>query len=123
MDETFAQRFLSIQIKASFFFFFSFLDVDLFREKERYPHHIRTPRQIEAFCFSQLMAYIDPARFSLIPVSKMPVVPAEVQQFAPRKDRVVARCDAEIPGFLKQGPRTEEDGVPSGRKSLASPGV
>lgn len=66
------------------------------------------------------MAYVDPVQSSIIPVSKMPVVPAEVQQFAPRKDRVVAPCNAQIPGFLKQGPRREEDVVPPGHKSLAS---
>jgi hypothetical protein len=87
----------------------SFLDVDHFDEKERYPHHIRTPRLIKAFCFSQLMSYDDPARFSLNPVSKMPVVPAEVRQFAARKDRADALPNIEIPSFLKRGPRTEED--------------
>jgi hypothetical protein len=86
-----------------------FLDVDLFHEKQSFPHHIRTPRLIIASCFSLSMSYDDPAQFSLIPVSKMPVVPAEVQQFAPRKDRVGALPNVEIPGFLTRGPRTEED--------------
>jgi len=95
----------------------SLLDVDLFHEKERYPHHIRAPHPIIAFCFIQTMACIDPPPSSLIPVSKMAVVPAQVQQFAPRKDRVVAISDDEIPGFLKQGPRTEEGVMSSARKS------
>jgi hypothetical protein len=98
-----------------------FLDVDLFHEKERYPHHIRTPRLIKAFCFSYSMPYDDPARSSLIPVSKMPVVPPEVRQFAPRKERVGELPNVEIPGFLKRGPMAaEEDVVPFGRKCLAS---
>jgi hypothetical protein len=66
------------------------------------------------------MSYDDPARFSLSPVSKMPVVPAEVRQFAPRKERVGALPNVEIPGFLKRGPRVEEDLIPFGGKSLAS---
>jgi hypothetical protein len=61
------------------------------------------------------MTYDDPAQFSLIPVSKMSAVPAEVGQFAPRKDRAGALPNVEIPGFLKRGPRTEEDAT-----SLAS---
>ncbi len=60
-------------------------------------------------CFSLSMFYDDPAQFSLIPLSKNPVVPAEVQQFAPRKDRVGALPNVEIPGFLTRGPRSEED--------------
>jgi hypothetical protein len=99
------------------------LDVDLFHEKERYPHRIRAPRLIKAFCFSQLMSDVDSARSSLIPISEMPVVPAEVRQFAPRKDRVVALSHDEIPGFLKQGPKTEEDVAPSGRKSWLGGGA
>jgi hypothetical protein len=39
----------------------------------------------------------------------MPVVPAEVRQFAPRSDRVGALPDVEIPSFLKRGPRAEEN--------------
>ena len=39
----------------------------------------------------------------------MPVVPDEVRQFALRKDRVGALPNVEIPGFLKRGPRPEED--------------
>jgi hypothetical protein len=50
----------------------------------------------------------------------MPVVPAEVRQFAPRGDRVRALPNVEIPGFLKRGPRAEEDLAPLGRKTLAS---
>jgi len=38
-----------------------------------------------------------------------PVVPDEVRQFVHRKDRVGALPNVEIPGFLKRGPRTEED--------------
>ena len=44
-----------------------------------------------------------------LPAGKMPVVPDEVRQFGHRKDRVGALPHAEIPGFLKRGPRTEED--------------
>jgi hypothetical protein len=66
------------------------------------------------------MSYDDPVRSSFIPVSKMPVVPAEVRQFAPRGDRVRALPNVEIPGFLKRGPRAEEDLAPLGRKTLAS---
>ena len=50
----------------------------------------------------------------------MPVVPAEVRQFAPRTDRAGALPNVEIPGFLKRGPRAEEDLAPFGRKTLAS---
>jgi hypothetical protein len=39
----------------------------------------------------------------------IPVVPDVVRQFAHRKDRVGALPNVEIPGFLKRGPRTEED--------------
>ena len=39
----------------------------------------------------------------------MLVVPDEVRQFGHRKDRVGALPNVEIPGFLKRGPRTEED--------------
>jgi hypothetical protein len=39
----------------------------------------------------------------------MPVVPNEVRQFGHRKDRVGALPNVEIPGFLKRGPRTEQD--------------
>jgi hypothetical protein len=101
-------------------------------------------------------------------VSKRPVMPTEMRQFAPRKDRLIAHvkqmdecaselvlrrvsdaCEClartaeqrakrfppnplsktapparvprvEIPGFLKRGPRMEEDVIPFGRKSLAS---
>jgi hypothetical protein len=37
------------------------------------------------------------------------VVPNEVRQFGHRKDRVGALPNVEIPGFLKRGPRTEQD--------------
>jgi hypothetical protein len=50
----------------------------------------------------------------------MPVVPAEVRQFAPRNDRVGALPYVEIPGFLKRGPRAAEDLTLFGRKTLAS---
>jgi hypothetical protein len=96
------------------------LDIDLFHEKERYPHRIRTPCPIEGFCFSDLMAHDDPAQFSFIPASTMPLVPAEVRQFAPRNNRVGALPNIEIPGFLKRGPRAEEDVTPFGRETLAS---
>jgi hypothetical protein len=66
------------------------------------------------------MAHDDPARSSFIPVSKMPVVPAEVRQFAPRTDRVGALPNVEIPGFLKRGPRAEDDSTLFGRKTWAS---
>jgi hypothetical protein len=46
----------------------------------------------------------------------IPVVPDVVRQFAHRKDRVGALPNVEIPGFLKRGPRTEEDVM-----SFASP--
>jgi len=39
----------------------------------------------------------------------IPVVPDVVRQFAHRKERVGALPNVEIPGFLKRGPRTEED--------------
>jgi hypothetical protein len=94
-----------------------FLDVDLFHEKERYQHHIRTPHPIKALCLSHSMSYDDAARSSLIPVSSMAVVPAEVRQFAPRRDRAGPLPDFDIPGFLKRGPKTEEDVLPSARKS------
>jgi hypothetical protein len=85
------------------------LDVDLFYEKERYPHRIRTPGLTKGFCFSDSMAYDDPTRSSPIPANKMPVVPAEVRQFAPRNGRMGALPNVEIPGFLKRGPRAAED--------------
>jgi hypothetical protein len=66
------------------------------------------------------MAHDDPARSSFIPANKMPVVPAEVRQFAPRNDRVGALPNVEIPGFLKRGPRAAEDLTLFGRKTLAS---
>jgi hypothetical protein len=50
----------------------------------------------------------------------MPVVPAEVRQFAPRDDRVGALPNVEIPGFLRRGPRAAEDLALFGRKTLAS---
>jgi hypothetical protein len=50
--------------------------------------------------------------FLLNPVSKIPVVPADVGQFAPRKHRMSAlpanAPHVEIPSFLKRGPRAEE---------------
>ena len=42
-----------------------------------------------------------------------PVVPDVVRQFAHRKVRVGALPNVEIPGFLKRGPRTEEDAMSS----------
>jgi len=50
----------------------------------------------------------------------MPVVPAEVRQFAPRTDRASALPNVEIPGFLKRGPRAEKDATLFGRKTWAS---
>jgi hypothetical protein len=51
-------------------------------------------------------------RFPPKPVSKTPIVPADVRQFAPRKARVGAlparALSIEIPSFLKRGPRMEE---------------
>jgi len=41
----------------------------------------------------------------------MTVVPNEVRQFGHRKDCVVALPNVEIPGFLKRGPRTEQDAM------------
>jgi hypothetical protein len=45
------------------------------------------------------------------PVSKVPVVPTEARQFAPRKGRLGAAPakvpSVEIPSFLKRGPRAE----------------
>jgi hypothetical protein len=55
------------------------------------------------------MSHDDQAPSSFIPVSEMPLVPAEVRQFAPRNERVGALPTVEIPGFLKRGPRTQED--------------
>jgi len=52
--------------------------------------------------------------------TRMPGVPAAVRQFAPRKDRVGALPDVEIPTFLKRGPRADDDVMPFGRKPLAS---
>ena len=52
--------------------------------------------------------------------AKTSVVPAAVRQFAPRKDRAGALPNIEIPGFLKRGPRAEEDVTSFGRQSLAS---
>jgi hypothetical protein len=70
------------------------------------------------------MSYNDPTRFPSNPVSKTPVLPADVLQFAPRKDRVGALParlpNIEIPSFLKRGPRAEEEVMPSDRKSWAS---
>ena len=49
------------------------------------------------------------------PVSRTLFLPAEAQQFAPRKDRVdrmgspqARAASIEIPSFLKRGPRAEE---------------
>jgi len=58
------------------------------------------------------------------PVSKMPVVPTEARQFAPRKGRLGAPParvpSVEIPSFLKRGPRAEEDVIPSGFLGIAA---
>ena len=58
------------------------------------------------------------------PVSKMPVVPTEARQFAPRKGRLGAPParvpSVEIPSFLKRGPRAEEDIRPSGLLGIAA---
>jgi len=50
----------------------------------------------------------DPATRARLQMA-IPVVPDVVRQFAHRKDRVGALPNVEIPGFLKRGPRTEED--------------
>jgi len=46
------------------------------------------------------------------PVSRTLFLPAEAQQFAPRKDRMgslqARAANIEIPSFLKRGPRAEE---------------
>jgi hypothetical protein len=115
---------------------FFFLGIVLFDEKERYPHTIRTPRLIKVFCLIRSMSYDDPARWhgSLKEMlaragqmkecpAKTSVVPADVLQFAPRKNRAgtppAGPPDIEIPSFLKRGPRAEEDVMPSGRNSSA----